>query len=63
MKLVVEPSAGAGLAAALAMPTRPGEKVGVVLCGGNIDLSRRAPFRSPFLHSARTKGVLPECFA
>ena len=40
MKVVVEMSAGAALSAALKVrETHPGlERVGVVLCGGNIDI-------------------------
>jgi threonine dehydratase len=38
MKLVVEPSGAAGLAALLSGRARPRGKTAVVLCGGNIDL-------------------------
>jgi threonine dehydratase/serine racemase len=39
MKLVIEPSAGVGVAVALGRMLREDEKkVGVVLCGGNVDL-------------------------
>lgn len=45
MKVVVEPSGAAGLAAVLAMKGRPEfeglKKVGVLLCGGNLDLESR----------------------
>ena len=45
MKLVIEPSAGVGLAAVLAPGFREAvgpdcKNVGVILCGGNIDLGR-----------------------
>ena len=43
MKLVIEPSAAVGVAVALdeSMCTRPGlSPMGVVLCGGNVDLDR-----------------------
>ncbi len=44
LQLVVEPSGAVGLAAALKIPfkTQPrlqGKQVGVVLCGGNVDLA------------------------
>jgi len=38
MKLVVEPSGAAGLAALMSGRAQPRGKTGVVLCGGNIDL-------------------------
>ena len=41
MKLVIEPSAAVGVAVALsrAFRDRPGpERVGVILCGGNVDI-------------------------
>jgi threonine dehydratase len=37
-KLVVEPSGAVGLAAVLAHPEACGERVGIVLTGGNVDL-------------------------
>lgn len=43
MKIVIEPSAGVGVAAALSEEFRSLEgmrKVGVILCGGNLDLDR-----------------------
>lgn len=45
MKLAIEPSAGVGVAAALTGGAFDGlgpevKKVGVVLCGGNVDLAR-----------------------
>ena len=47
LKVVVEPSGAAGLAAALAMRGDPRfegvERVGVILCGGNVDLEARVP--------------------
>ena len=47
MKVVVEPSGAAGLAAALKFRQRPEfdsiQKVGVILCGGNVDLDGQIP--------------------
>lgn len=43
MKLVIEPSAAVAVAPLLAgatSPARPGERVGVILTGGNVDLDR-----------------------
>ena len=45
MKLVIEPSAGAGLAAVMDPAFREAvgpdcKNVGIILCGGNIDLER-----------------------
>eukprot|EP00211_Chloroparvula_japonica_P007186 CAMPEP_0119134628 /NCGR_PEP_ID=MMETSP1310-20130426/17403_1 /TAXON_ID=464262 /ORGANISM="Genus nov. species nov., Strain RCC2339" /LENGTH=319 /DNA_ID=CAMNT_0007125441 /DNA_START=24 /DNA_END=980 /DNA_ORIENTATION=+ len=43
MKLVIEPSAGVGVAVALSEEFRKmshGKRVGVILCGGNIDLDK-----------------------
>jgi len=42
MKLVVEASSGASLAAALTAKVKemPGKKVGIILCGGNLDLDK-----------------------
>jgi hypothetical protein len=45
MKLVIEPSAGVGLAAVLSPAFREAvgpdcKNVGVILCGGNVDLGR-----------------------
>ena len=46
-QLVVEPSGAVGLAAALSRTwgasaaTRDGKRVGVVLCGGNVDLGSK----------------------
>ena len=40
MQMVVEPSGAVGLAAALkAQPRSQGKQVGIVLCGGNVDLA------------------------
>ncbi len=41
-KLVVEASSGAALAAAIKMQEERGkiEKVGVILCGGNVDVDK-----------------------
>lgn len=47
MKVVVEPSGAAGLAAALQLQHRPEfvglKRVGVILCGGNVDLDGQIP--------------------
>ena len=50
LKVVVEPSGAAGLAAALALKSGSGgdrfagcERVGVILCGGNVDLDEHVP--------------------
>ncbi len=47
LKVVVEPSGAAGLAAALAMRGDPRfegiKRVGVILCGGNVDIEVRVP--------------------
>lgn len=47
LKVVVEPSGAAGLAAALALKQRPENealrKIGVILCGGNVDLEGQMP--------------------
>ncbi|MCA9296445.1 MAG: hypothetical protein KC983_08005, partial [Phycisphaerales bacterium] len=43
MKIIIEPSAAVGVAVALddAMKARPDlRRVGVILCGGNLDLDR-----------------------
>lgn len=44
LKQVVEPTGVLGLAAVLsgAVPVEPGQRVGVVLSGGNVDLERFA---------------------
>ena len=42
MKLVVEAASGAAVAAALSQEIAmlPGTKVGVILCGGNLDMDK-----------------------
>jgi threonine dehydratase len=48
MKMVVEPTGCLGAAAVMAQPVmgqaihRPGERVGILLSGGNVDLKRLA---------------------
>jgi threonine dehydratase len=45
MKIVVEPTGCLGTAAAFSKQFhRPGERVGVMISGGNIDLARYAEF-------------------
>ena len=49
MKLVIEPSAGTGMAAVLLNKrfqeiVPPGSNVAVILCGGNIDLNRMSEY-------------------
>jgi len=41
MKLLIEPSAGVGLAVVLSHPQRfAGKRVAIVLSGGNVDIDR-----------------------
>ena len=48
MQVVVEPSGAVGLAAALSkkFPLAPGAKVGIILCGGNVDLAGKGLWTS-----------------
>jgi threonine dehydratase len=51
LKLLIEPSAAVPVAAALAGKLgRPGERVGIVLSGGNIDLEQCPFLRGERLH-------------
>lgn len=48
LKVVVEPSGAAGLAAAISLKAERqgdscGERVGIILCGGNVDLEEVMP--------------------
>lgn len=48
LKLVVEPAAATGIAALLAGQVQPkGQRVGVVLCGGNVDVRQPLPWQVP----------------
>ncbi|MEZ4984679.1 MAG: hypothetical protein R2795_06540 [Saprospiraceae bacterium] len=46
MKIIIEPSCAVPLAAVLTEPARfEGKRVGIILTGGNVDLSRFELFR------------------
>jgi threonine dehydratase len=50
LKLVIEPSAAVGVAAALGAEVRAMtglERIGIVLCGGNIDMTLLAQLMCP----------------